>query len=394
MKKISTIRLMIEYGAYPVRLYDDECCFVGMTLPPECRKNSELKEMFDGLQDRYDALFIEDGHECDYIGFATQEEEQAFYRDLDWAKNELKRLCADKYVIEDDFPVSCEGIKAFFKRAEDTSRIVEEENSLLCVVYGADEETCDDTSLQYSESNTMTFSCDATHRVRKFRVEKCNNYSFLYTDLIFPPCVENVVARLYFPENIKCKVFALMVYNDGVEIIISDDPVPLYYFRHGNLIYGVTEDNCLQEIFVLGMTEENVTHMFDGLLGDMVGWIEQGLCPNCRADISYYMESSSCGYQCTSCEWGIVTTSISPIYCDRTDYTVSIAKIEEPSANQIRVIAKLLGVNYLKARNLLLEGEAQITECAVEVQKHRAILREAGIAHGISPLFPYEETDE
>ena len=102
MEKIKYIRLLLEWGAYPVWLYDDEGGVIDTVLPEELKDNTELEAMFDDLQDRYDALFISDEHEFSYKGFASQEEKERFLKDLDIARDKFISACEGKYDIVND----------------------------------------------------------------------------------------------------------------------------------------------------------------------------------------------------------------------------------------------------------------------------------------------------
>lgn len=102
MEKIKYIRLLLEWGTYPVWLYDDEGGVIDTVLPEELQGNAELEAIFDDLQDRYDALFIADEHEFSYKGFASQEEKERFLKDLDIARDKFISACEGKYDIIND----------------------------------------------------------------------------------------------------------------------------------------------------------------------------------------------------------------------------------------------------------------------------------------------------
>ena len=102
MKKIKYIRLLLEWGTYPVWLYDDEGSVIDTVLPEELQGNAELEAIFDGLQDRYNALFIADEHEFSYKGFASQEEKELFLKDLKIARDKFIYACEGKYDIIND----------------------------------------------------------------------------------------------------------------------------------------------------------------------------------------------------------------------------------------------------------------------------------------------------
>lgn len=102
MEKIKYIRLLLEWGTYPVWLYDDEGGVIDTVLPEELQGNAELEAIFDDLQDRYNALFIADEHEFSYKGFASQEEKELFLKDLNIARDKFISACEGKYDIIND----------------------------------------------------------------------------------------------------------------------------------------------------------------------------------------------------------------------------------------------------------------------------------------------------
>lgn len=103
---IKKLRLLLEYGCYPVWLYDEDGFIVNTLLPEELRNDRELDAKFDDLQARYEALFINDEHVFDYIGFKTEAEKNAFLSDWQKAVKELTEKAKGKYEIVDDIDKS------------------------------------------------------------------------------------------------------------------------------------------------------------------------------------------------------------------------------------------------------------------------------------------------
>ena len=99
---VKKLRLLLEYGCYPVWLYDEEGFVEDTLLPEELRNDRELDAKFDDLQARYEALFINDEHVFDYIGFKTEAEKAEFLADLQDAVRELTEKAEGKYEIVDD----------------------------------------------------------------------------------------------------------------------------------------------------------------------------------------------------------------------------------------------------------------------------------------------------
>jgi hypothetical protein len=71
-------------------------------LPKELRDDRELDAKFTDLQERYEALFINDEHVFDYIGFRTEADKAAFLADWEKAVKELTEKAKGRYEIVDD----------------------------------------------------------------------------------------------------------------------------------------------------------------------------------------------------------------------------------------------------------------------------------------------------
>ena len=101
------IRLLLEYGTYPVWLYADDGGVIDTRLPDELSNDTELEARFDDLQRRYHALFINNEKEFSYVGFKISDEKKAFYADMLDAIRELKEKLGGRYEIVDDISRKC-----------------------------------------------------------------------------------------------------------------------------------------------------------------------------------------------------------------------------------------------------------------------------------------------
>ena len=99
---IKTLRIMLEYRCYPVWLYDENGTIVDTLLPEELRGDSELDAKFDRLQARYDALFVDNAREFDFVGFKSEADKSAFLKDWQNAISELREKTHGRYLIIDE----------------------------------------------------------------------------------------------------------------------------------------------------------------------------------------------------------------------------------------------------------------------------------------------------
>lgn len=99
---LKKIRLLFDYGCYPVWLYDENGDVIDTLLPDELRDDAELDAKFDDLQARYNALFIDNAHEFSFIGFKSAEEREIFCSDWENTVNELVNKLNGKYPVQND----------------------------------------------------------------------------------------------------------------------------------------------------------------------------------------------------------------------------------------------------------------------------------------------------
>lgn len=98
---IKRIRVMLDYGCYPVWLYDEDDDLIDTLLPEELR-GTELDAKFDDLQARYEALFINNKKEFTYNGFSSPEEKAKFLSDWQTAYKELETAVNGRYPMTDE----------------------------------------------------------------------------------------------------------------------------------------------------------------------------------------------------------------------------------------------------------------------------------------------------
>lgn len=97
---MKAIKIQLEYKCYPVWLYDEDGLVEDTALPPEMVVDSALNAKFESIQKRFDATFVDTSTEFSSGGFASPEDEAAFYADLDSAVVELREKCPDGYSVE------------------------------------------------------------------------------------------------------------------------------------------------------------------------------------------------------------------------------------------------------------------------------------------------------
>ena len=102
---LKKIRVMPDYGCYPVWLYDEDGLVIDTLMPEELR-GTELDSKFEDLQARYDALFINTEKEFSYSGFNSSEEKERFLTDWQAAYDELEQAIDGRYPITNEIKLS------------------------------------------------------------------------------------------------------------------------------------------------------------------------------------------------------------------------------------------------------------------------------------------------
>ena len=80
---MKTIRLLLEYGAYPVWTYDEDNCVIDTVLPEEWENDVELDNALTEIQNIYNSLFINNEKEFSFVGFKCEKERKKFNRKVE-----------------------------------------------------------------------------------------------------------------------------------------------------------------------------------------------------------------------------------------------------------------------------------------------------------------------
>ncbi len=95
-----TIKIKLEYGCFPLWLYDEEGLFVDNRLPHKSIQNrSAVKAAFVKVQEIYEKLFVNSNTEFSYIGFDSEKQKTEFTNAFNNAVNILNRAVGDNYSI-------------------------------------------------------------------------------------------------------------------------------------------------------------------------------------------------------------------------------------------------------------------------------------------------------
>lgn len=98
MKK--EIRLMLDYGCYPIWIYDENGRFIDNDLIYEIQKDVKMATLLEELQNDFENLYFNDQKEFKYIGFSSEIEKQAFLEKVQQIYAGLCKLLDKKYIVK------------------------------------------------------------------------------------------------------------------------------------------------------------------------------------------------------------------------------------------------------------------------------------------------------
>lgn len=94
------IRLMLDYGCYPIWIYDENGNFVDNNLIDEIEKDDGMVAMLEELQKEFDALYLNNQEEFKYIGFPSEMDKQRFIAKVQRIYCGLRDLLGGKYTVK------------------------------------------------------------------------------------------------------------------------------------------------------------------------------------------------------------------------------------------------------------------------------------------------------
>lgn len=97
---MNTVKINLEYGSFPVWVYDSEGNLVDNDFPEYLMEDEELENAFGELQALFDGLFIDNETEFRYIGFKTDSDKAFFDEKLESAWKLLQSKLAPGWVLQ------------------------------------------------------------------------------------------------------------------------------------------------------------------------------------------------------------------------------------------------------------------------------------------------------
>ncbi|MBR4373873.1 MAG: hypothetical protein IKO57_00275 [Treponema sp.] len=97
---MNTVKINLEYGAFPVWVYDSEGNLVDNDFPEYLMEDEELETAFSEIQALFDGLFIDDETEFRYIGFKSDGDKAVFDEKLENSRKLLQSKLAPGWGLQ------------------------------------------------------------------------------------------------------------------------------------------------------------------------------------------------------------------------------------------------------------------------------------------------------
>lgn len=117
--------------------------------------------------------------------------------------------------------------------------------------------------------------------------------------------------------------------------------------------------------------------------------INDYICENCGEKMIPINEESASGMTCPSCGWGFVTSKIDKKQSDHQLYKITLMAKEQPTKDNIRIIAKIMNSNFINAKAMIRDGGLLAEGLAIELHDAISLLNDSNIEFSVTPQYPY-----
>ena len=94
-----TLKVSLEYGTFPVWMYDESDWLIDNGLPDDLYQDKQLLDIFVKIQNDFESIYVDNEREFYGKGFDTVEEEQAFRDLIKKAVKMLEERSEGKYKV-------------------------------------------------------------------------------------------------------------------------------------------------------------------------------------------------------------------------------------------------------------------------------------------------------
>lgn len=139
------------------------------------------------------------------------------------------------------------------------SKIKNEDYFPLCVVFDDTTENKCFLGLYFLDSDLLEFVTDPYGNIKKMQLVICRHYNISKAEYQMNFCKKVGTVSLALDKHTDCDFFDVTVWSNAVTIKLSSNKVHKYY-KSGNIVFGLDEENKIIFIAVVEMTSENIEH--------------------------------------------------------------------------------------------------------------------------------------
>lgn len=140
------------------------------------------------------------------------------------------------------------------------SHIINEDYFPLRVVYDSTPENTRLIGFYFGDTDLLEFSVDGnTGVIKKLQLVICNHFKIFGYD--YPEELIAASGSIVFdyPQHNDCEFFSVKVFNNAVDIKLTEKEPSFFYFC-GQVVFGVSDEDELSEIIVSEMNEMEIKH--------------------------------------------------------------------------------------------------------------------------------------
>lgn len=112
------------------------------------------------------------------------------------------------------------------------------------------------------------------------------------------------------------------------------------------------------------------------------------ICEKCNEEMQHVLEDSTQGWICPICGYNILTTYLKNEDCNNTTYSIILKKNSCIDTKKIKILSHIAGVNYITAKQMLVNGNDCLLEArAYEIKEIIIQLSSANIDFEVKPFY-------
>ena len=97
-----------------------------------------------------------------------------------------------------------------------------------------------------------------THVIKRFTLTLCNHFTVIDKDMSVPICIDGTII-IDGPDTTECETFMVNLYNNGMLIKLSDEE-PKFHYKSGNIIFAISDNGKLTEVYIINLAKTDVNH--------------------------------------------------------------------------------------------------------------------------------------